>query len=140
MDVDPAGGMGPFGHDPRDQRNMPPVQQVCQALDRNGLHPGIGDDDLVVADRGRVTLVCRLHIRLEHFPHADQVPEKLARNPSRRAGQVILVAIVTRTVLQALVNLVLQTPCDRRNQLRGVGPDLVGVDRFLVVKPRKNQP
>ena len=110
-----------------------------QALYRHRFDARIRQDNLLVTDRRRITLVCSRHVRLQNRPHAGQVTQKLLRHTRRRARQVIRIAIVAWPILQAPMNFVLQAPRHRRYQFAGVRDQLVGMDRILVVEPGKHQ-
>lgn len=81
MNVDPRSAMGPFGHDSWNERQFFAVEDVGQALDRNGFDAGIADDDLVIAGARRVSLIGGSDVRLQDFADwlqlVDQVENDL---------------------------------------------------------------
>ena len=76
------------------------------ALHSRGFDAGIGEDDFLVADRGRVAFVGGGHIGLQGGSHGRQLREKFVRDARSRPGQIFRVAVLTGPVHEALVQLV----------------------------------
>ena len=79
---------GVLGHHPRDQRDAQAVELVSHAIDGDGRHARVAEDDLVQALGGRVAVVGRLHVLGED--HAA------ARGSSRGSGATMLLGLRPR--------------------------------------------
>src|SRR5271165_6746820 len=77
MDIDPRATMRPFCHDPGDERQLVPVKNMSQALDRDRLDAGITDDDLVVTGARRISLVRGFDVGLQKFADRLDFPNEV---------------------------------------------------------------
>ena len=82
MDVDAGDAVGVLRHDAGQQGHLQGVQNVRQAVDRNGKKAGIAEDDLVLAGGGGIAVKGGLHIGLNHGAQAGNPAESPPRRKS----------------------------------------------------------
>ena len=117
MQVNARAAVGPFGHNAGDQGNMLQVQLMRQPLHRDGLDERIGHDHLFPAQGRRVALVGRFDVRLQQFPQARQIAQKVQRQRMGHPARIPAINILFRRhIFQALVNLIRQPPQHRIHQ------------------------
>ena len=77
VQVHPAAAVRPLGHDARNEHDALPIQLMRHPLHGDGLDEGISDDDLLLAQGRRVTIVGGLGIGLEDVAQPREAAEKL---------------------------------------------------------------
>ena len=89
-----------------------------QPLHGDGFDEGIRHDDLLPAQRGRVAVVGRVHVRLQCLAQAREAAEQFEREAVRRRPEALLRQLRRRVIGEALVNFVLQFAQHRIQQRR----------------------
>ncbi len=90
MDIDTRPIMGVLAHDPGDQRHLPQIEFVGDAVDRKGPDGRVGDGDFIIARGSWVSREGGRHILGDQFPQPDQGPDESRRDRLRgaRGGQI----------------------------------------------------
>ena len=112
VDVDARPLVGELGYHPGKEGDPELVEHVGEALEGNRKDAGVGEDDLLVAERRRVALVGRVDVRPDGPAHVGQLPERLARE---RAGPGAGVGVMREA--QALLDLDLEPCADARQEI-----------------------
>ena len=73
VDIDARAAVGIFGHDPGDHGHPLAVQQVGNAIDKDGEQARIGKDDLLLVGGGGVAVERGLDVRQQHLLDAGQL-------------------------------------------------------------------
>ena len=90
MEIDPGSAVRPLGHHAGNEGDVAQVKLVGQALGSDGLDERVGDDDLLFAQGGRVTLEGSLDIGGQDFSEARQVAEKFHGDESRGRQEILV--------------------------------------------------
>ena len=77
MDVDARALVPEFREHARQQRHLEGVEDVGEALERDGQDAGVGEDDLIRAPRGGIARVGGSHVGLHESPNLGQGGQKL---------------------------------------------------------------
>jgi hypothetical protein len=77
VEVHAASAVGPFGHDAWEQGDLGEVELVGHALDGDGFHEGVGDDDLLLAQGGGVAAEGGFGVGLEDFTDAREAGQEI---------------------------------------------------------------
>ena len=56
VDVDAGVVVGVLGHHPGDHGDLHAIEHVGDAVDKDGVEAGVGEDDLLLGGRGRVAV------------------------------------------------------------------------------------
>src|SRR5271165_6492236 len=132
MNVDSGPAMGPFGHDPRDQRQLVSVEDMGKALDRNCFDTWIADDDLIVTVRSRISLVRSFDICLQKLTHTFDFPDKVQHDllgPAAWALRLVQAQALKRLNPKPFDDAHYSVRCDLRDSLRR--------NRLFIVKTGK---
>ena len=114
VDVDTGAAVGIFGHDPGDHGHPLAVQQVGDAIDKDGEQPRIGKDDLLPGGGGGVGLKRGVQVLQQQPLHPGQAAGKLPGDLLRplhlvlRQGQLQLLGELFTDALQQQGGVVLR--------------------------------
>ena len=81
VDIDAGDGVGMLRHDPGDHGNAHFIQHMGQPVNRNGKKARVGENDLFLSCRSRVTVVGCLQIRLDQRANLGDLPEEGQTDP-----------------------------------------------------------
>ena len=130
----------PLGHNARDERDVTLVELVRDALHRDRLHERIRHDDLLSAQRRRVAVEGRVHVRLQHVADIWQATKQADGGLVGDRPEVLLRHSLRRGVFEALVDLVFQPLGDGVHQRHHLHLELGRMDHSLVEKSGEKQP
>ena len=100
MNIDAGAGMGPFRHEPRDQRHFFFVKKMRHSLDRDRFNRRIRDDDFLVTRCRRIAFVSGVDIGPKDLAQAAQLRHEPVQNLVR-----LRIGVVALQFVEALGNL-----------------------------------
>lgn len=80
MDVDSGSVMHPLIHNAWNKDQALMVEEVGEAMDRNGLQSGIAENDFVEAGSGGIIFEGRFNVEFEHVPNFGNIAQKRFRD------------------------------------------------------------
>ena len=130
----PGAGMGPFGHEPRNQRHLFFVKKMRHALDRDRFDSRVGDDHFLVTGRSRVAFEGRIDIGPEHLAQ----PAELRHKPGENFIRLCLCRVAIELV-EALGNLRLHPRMESSNAASGHIRQIARIDEGFSVEAGEHQ-
>ena len=140
MQIHPRAAMGPFGHDPWNERDVFQIKLMGQPLDCDRLHERIGDDNFFLAEGGGIAVVSRFGIGAQDLANAWQAAEEFQGQLAGGRAQLLPGQTLGGRILEALGNFIFKPAQHRIHQRNHFDLQLGGVDRLLIEKAGEKQP